>query len=317
MEYIYINRTNFNNYLSEIESLYKDCFGKLNTDDYFKWRYLNNPYDDIQIIVAINASKLVSFYAVSPRELLFKNQTFKTAISLNTMTHPDYRGRGLFVTLADKLYKNLYNQGYEMVWGYPNNISHRTFISKLQWNNIYEIPTLENNIGDINIDKISCKKKFKIVNDNSFNNDYDKLSLDASKFIVNKDSSVLKRRYYNNPNNEYINYCIIDNNAVSSFIVAKKYNDQINIIDYIYKSKDEFFSLFNKIINLCYDTDIKKVTLWNSIDSDLRNDLEKLGFYNNYPIRYFGGRLLNTKISKDDFLNWNNWMLSMGDNNEY
>ncbi len=317
MKYKFIDRHNFNNYLPEIENLYIESFNSKKGTDYFKWRYLENPYEDIQMIVAFEGDKLASLYAVSPKEILYNNRKIKTAISLNTMTRREYRGRGLFVDLANKLYDRMGDCGYEMVWGYPNNISHRTFIKKLGWKNIYEIPTLEVNRNDLKLSSNEKIDNIKIINDDSFECNYDNLSIDNSKIIINKDSSILKWRYLHNPNNKYYNFCIVDNNRVVSFIVVKIYGKLLNIVDYRYRSIDEFICILRHIITDRKFNNIDKVTLWNGINSDLRSFLEKIGFYNNYPIRYFGGKLLNTKIKKDDFMNWNNWQLNMGDNNEY
>lgn len=317
MEFKFIEKSDFFKYLPLIEDLYRESFNSGKEINYFKWRYLDNPYGDLQIIVAIDNGKMASFYAVSPKEILYNGEKIKTAISLNTMTSEKYRGKGLFVTLADKLYERMSESGYEMVWGYPNNISHRTFIDKLGWENIYEIPTLEIKKNDINLNLLEIDDKINVLTDNSFDYNYNKLPTVRSNFTVYKDNDILRWRYLNNPNNDYFNSCIVRDGLVSSYIVSKIYNHTLNIIDYRYSTTDEFFIIFKSIVtDLNYNL-IDKITIWNNISSDIRNRLEKLGFSNNYPIRYFGGKILSSKVKKNDFINWRNWNLNMGDNNEY
>ena len=317
MEFKFIEKSDFFKYLPLIEDLYRESFNGGKEINYFKWRYLDNPYEDLQIIVALDSGKMASFYAVSPKEILFNGEKIKTAISLNTMTSEKYRGKGLFVTLADKLYERMSESGYEMVWGYPNNISHRTFIDKLGWENIYKIPTLEIKKNDINLNLLEIDDKINVLTDDSFDYNYNKLPNVRSNFTVYKDNDILRWRYLNNPNNDYFNSCIVRDGLVSSFIVSKIYNQTLNIIDYRYSTPEEFFIIFKSILTDSNYNLIDKISIWNNISSDIRNRLEKLGFSNNYPIRYFGGKILNSKVKKNDFINWRNWNLNMGDNNEY
>ena len=148
MEIKLLYKTDLEENLQNFCDLYHLCFNDKIDTNIVRQRYLQNPLDDLQMCVAIDNHKIVANYSVSPTLLSKGDYKWKAALSLNTMTHPDYVGQGLFVKLADELNTQLKGEGYEMVYGFPNYISNRTFVTKLQWRNIYEIPTLELVIGN-------------------------------------------------------------------------------------------------------------------------------------------------------------------------
>ena len=123
--------------------LYHSCFNDKIDATIIEQRYLQNPVGDLCMYIALENDSIIANYSVSPAMLQIGEKQIKCALSLNTMTHPDFVGKGLFVELAKRLYGDLKQQGYGMVYGFPNYISNRTFCTKLGWKDIYEIPTLE------------------------------------------------------------------------------------------------------------------------------------------------------------------------------
>ena len=49
-------------------------------------------------------------------------QKIKCAQSMTTMTHPEYQEKGCLLILLH-LYKKLYEDGYKLVFGFPNQNS--------------------------------------------------------------------------------------------------------------------------------------------------------------------------------------------------
>ena len=88
-----------------ILSLFKECYGREMSVKYWKWRFIENPFRRILILLAWDNSALAAHYAVSPVLLLVKGQPYMAALSLTTMTHPKYRGLKLFPKLARKFMK--------------------------------------------------------------------------------------------------------------------------------------------------------------------------------------------------------------------
>jgi predicted acetyltransferase len=55
--------------------------------------------------VAVDNGQIVANYSALPTIVVFGKRKLKTALSLNTMTDPEYAGKGLFITLANMLYE--------------------------------------------------------------------------------------------------------------------------------------------------------------------------------------------------------------------
>ena len=120
----------------KIIELFKDSYGKEMTLDFWNWRFRDNPFGHAIVYLAFDGDRLAAHYAVFPMHDM-------TCQSGTTMTHPDYRGQGLFPTLAERTYEKAKELGRVLVWGFPNQQSHRTFIDKLDWKDICEIPTFK------------------------------------------------------------------------------------------------------------------------------------------------------------------------------
>jgi GNAT superfamily N-acetyltransferase len=314
MEYKILPFYEFKNWIGQFILLYEKCFSNPINEKIVKWRYFENPYKDLFVCIAIDKNKIVANYAASPCELIYNGKLYKSGLSLHTMTDPDYTGRGLFVSLASKLNKYMKENGYTLIFGFPNHISNRTFSSKLGWTIMYEIPTLElklNNFHSISFDRE------KVIEDNSFSLNYDSCKYDENLIYLNKTKPYLKWRYFNNPQNKYKNFVISDNNNVRSYLVWKRYQEKINIVDFNFKNISDIDSLLNKAIEYALKINLEKITIWSQINTKEHIIFEKYGFKNNIPITYFGAHIFNYTKDKAKFLDFRNWRIHAGDDNVY
>lgn len=313
MEFHIVEKKELYKYANGFCELYKTAFKDYMDENTFMRRYYDNPYDDVCMCLAIDNGKIVANYSASPRRVRMQHKVVKCAQSLNTVTDPLYYGKGLFVQLAKLLYKDLEDKGYKFVYGFPNNISNRTFNSKLEWKTIYEIPTLELDLT--NLHEIPSTNRGKnIIYRSGIPNKISKKQLSVSKkYEVDKDCSYLQWRYTDTRDKKY--HFIQDTNE--SWAIFKVYgNDIVNVVEICSDNIDGFEELIRWIINYAFRLNLKKLTLWETINTDEHNFLEKVGFRNNYPIYTFGGKLLDSSLSEDIF-DYRLWKLQLGDENEY
>lgn len=87
----------------QILKLFEYSFGKKLPEEYWHWRFIDNPQKQIMIKLMWDKEILAGHYAVSPIEMIVHGEKILTALSMTTMTHPDYIGKGIFTQLA-KLY---------------------------------------------------------------------------------------------------------------------------------------------------------------------------------------------------------------------
>lgn len=313
MKYYMVDENTFRKNEKAFSHLYQICFGQSMSQEEIEWRYFKNPQKELIACFAFDNDKLIANYSVSPVNLIQNNTIIKAAQSLNTMTHPDYTGKGLFVKMAQIVYDTLQKKKYDLVYGFPNYISNRTFVNKLDWTDIYEIPMLElylkNYKGDLDI-------KHDILEDDNFCFDYSKCQISTSKIGVNKNREFLQWKYSQNPTNSYKNFIILNNNRkVTSRIVCKQYQNRLNIVDYCMKDLDEAESLFKYCIQYAFQLKKDLITLWSPIGTKEHLFLEKCGFKNSIPVTYFGASVF--RETDCDLYNYKLWEIHLGDDNVY
>ncbi|WP_271810116.1 GNAT family N-acetyltransferase [Clostridium beijerinckii] len=315
MKFEFINKREYLQRIQEFQELFMYCFNKDVSKEFLIWRYIKNPLDDLLINVALDNNKIVANYSVSPYTIYIDGKLEKAALSMTTMTHPDYRGKGLFPKLATDLYKKMEEDNYIAVTGFPNNNSHSIFVEKLNWNNIYEIPTMKLDLSKIN--KSNIPISISVVNDSNFSFNYSKLiNNKKNKIKVYKDLNYLKWRFKDNPANKYANYVILENNYVVSSIITKSFNNnETDIVEV--NSLDDFYSkkLLEYIIDIDKGNGKKYINMWCHLNSNTHGMAEKIGFVNTEPISYFGVRCIKGNIN--GLRNYNNWDIQMGDSDVY
>ena len=113
----------------KIYELFKMAFKKEIVPDFWKWRFLDNPFHKEPFIDLMwDGDTLAGHYAVSPIGMKVNGESVLTALSMTTMTNPNYGGQGIFPKLADSIYKKLTDVNVQYVWGFPNMNSHYSFI---------------------------------------------------------------------------------------------------------------------------------------------------------------------------------------------
>lgn len=298
--------------IEQIQKLFLCSFNREISKEFLIWRYANNPFKDTLFSVKYVDQQIISSYSASPCYLNIAGENKKTAISMTTMTHPIHRGEGIFPKLAHELYISMEDKGYYMIWGFPNNNSHRKFIKNLEWQDIYEIPTM---VLDLN--KHKNEEKIKYDTDNYFDLTYNNAKSFNEFVSVFKDKNYLKWRYAKNPFNKYTNIIVSNGNQVSSYAVIKKYNQSLDLVDCRAENYEEGEYLIKSTIAYAQQNSLRFINCWAPRHHFIHNICEKHGFLNSVPITYFGGRLLRDSSNKKDFFNYSNWYIQMGDSDVY
>lgn len=103
--------------------------------EWWNWKYRLNPAgfwgEQGDIWVAESNGDIVSYYAVIPERIKFGSETITVAQSVDTATHPNFRGKRLFPTLANKVYSECRNR-YRFIYGFPSEMALKGFL-RLGW----------------------------------------------------------------------------------------------------------------------------------------------------------------------------------------
>jgi len=100
------------------------------------WRYRDNPAGTVVGADAWDGERLAAHYVTCPLEAVVEGRVARGLLSLNTATHPDYQGRGLFTQLAGAAYARGADAGYEFVIGVANANSTPGFLKRLAFQHV-------------------------------------------------------------------------------------------------------------------------------------------------------------------------------------
>lgn len=119
--------------LAQYGALFAACFPGTSkyTPEYLKWQYADNPDGKAVGFDAWDGDRLAAHYVCVPARAHVAGKQVLVLLSLNTATHPDYQGKGLFTKLAAMTYDAGAEQGYDAVYGVANANSTPGFIRKL------------------------------------------------------------------------------------------------------------------------------------------------------------------------------------------
>jgi GNAT superfamily N-acetyltransferase len=104
-----------------------------------QWKFGRNPAGSALGMVAVDGNRIVGQYVLLPVELRLGREVVLGAQSVDTMTHPDYQGKGVFTTLANACMKLAEDHGVEVLYGFPNPNSYPGFVRKLNWDHTGDI----------------------------------------------------------------------------------------------------------------------------------------------------------------------------------
>ena len=119
--------------LGSYAALFRACFpGATHLDEnYLRWLYRSNPDGEVVGFDAIEGDRLAAHYACIPVSMEVMGRKVTGMLSLNTATHPDFQGQGLFTKLAARTYELGAERGFEGVYGIANANSTPGFVRKL------------------------------------------------------------------------------------------------------------------------------------------------------------------------------------------
>ena len=118
--------------------------GSPRTLEHLRWQYLNNPTDRINVEFALtnDGSKVAAIYSVMPVNLKIGQEVAIGCQSLDTLTDVEFRGKGLFVKMANSVFVRSQAEGYACVYGFPNGNSAHGFFGRLGWTQLDPVPFL-------------------------------------------------------------------------------------------------------------------------------------------------------------------------------
>jgi len=317
---------------------------------WWRWMYKDNPAGPGRIWLAEQDNKIVGHYAIVPVRLSITGKTVLASQSLNTLTHPDYRRRNIFETLAKKVYAEAARDGIRIVYGFPNQFSYPGLIRKLDWFDIanmqimlkplnwkdaigviikdQSLRSIFSPIANLLCDKTRLRRNEPNVVEGltvkevaSFDERFDILwSKVANQFqiMVARNSDYLRWRY-GAPGANYSIFVAEKDSEIGGYLVLKYSTDsgtKVGVIfDMIAQSKDALACLIRRVIRDCQQNKVALIQYQLRANKVYRRVLKRNGFIS-LPFSkgdHFCAYSTRTESSQQFLRNPDNWFVQIGD----
>lgn len=300
-----------------IRELFQRTYGREMSSTYWRWRFVESPGGHAFIELAWDGDTLAGHYAVTPLRMLVGGATIRAGLSGTTMTHRDYRGRGLFVDLARSTYARMADEGLDYVWGFPNTNSHRGFIERLEWFDIHEVPTLEGRIDALPAPPQSAHGIEEIQRaTGEVDALWERLRSETSVSVI-RDAAYLNWRFADNPAEQYRLFVHRGAQECDGLAVTKRYGDAVQVVEVLADDdSDAGLALIEEAVRSARSQGAARVNLWLNVGTRLHRRLEKWGMVPTAPVTYLGAASLRAEASQA-FRSYRNWRISMSDSDVY
>jgi GNAT superfamily N-acetyltransferase len=111
------------------------------TLEFWRWKHLNNPFGPSPGLVAIVGHEAVAMRVFMRWAWTGFGRDWRSGRAVDTVTHPDWRRRGLFRTLTRDLLDRLTAEGIDFIFNTPNAQSGAGYAS-LGWKELTRVPLL-------------------------------------------------------------------------------------------------------------------------------------------------------------------------------
>jgi predicted acetyltransferase len=201
---------------------------------YWNWKHNKNPFGNSPVLVADTNGMLVGVRAMMQWHWQKGNNVFNTLRAVDTASHPDFQGKGIFSKLTKQLLEESKNKEVDFIFNTPNAQSKPGYL-KMGW--------IE--AGKLNIGLqcrfpsfFKCSKKLSTISYdtnlsqlcNHWNNQCKKMNL----FFTPKSIDYLNWRYHDNPVVDYLIHCEHDI-FIAAYLRPRKYFLELRISELIYQ----------------------------------------------------------------------------------
>ena len=135
--------------ISTIQTMFK-THGESRSTELFKWQYLG-ALNGTQVVIASDPDRSVrdgaALVAAFSNPMLVDGKPAVGAQAFDTLTLESYRGNGLFVQLATRMYESLISSNTSILFGIPNAAAYPGWTKHLGWNMIDPLPLIARPIG--------------------------------------------------------------------------------------------------------------------------------------------------------------------------
>jgi N-acetylglutamate synthase-like GNAT family acetyltransferase len=281
------------------------------SEEIWKFKHVDNPFGKSLVLVAEEDEHIVGVRALMRWQWSNGNRDFSCLRAVDTATHPDHQGKGIFKKLTLRALEIAKEQGVDFVFNTPNEKSRPGYL-KMGWQIV----------GNVHVGVKPAFKsfwKFKrrhldyMINHQVSNEILENICNEFNKALVGnnlftpKSVDYLKWRYENNPLRGY-EVVVSPNYYLAGYVQVHKGLKELRVVECIYSGTAAKKDIKKAINHWCSKFGVQVIT-YSSQLLDLGPATVKGKFGPILTVR----DLTIAKEEKDSIFSINNWMYSLGD----
>jgi GNAT superfamily N-acetyltransferase len=183
------------------------------SEAFWRWKHIDNPFGKSPVLLAKENDKLIGVRAFMRWEWRQGDRIYKSVRAVDTATHPDHQGKGIFKKLTLQLVEQCKSEGIDFIFNTPNKSSKPGYL-KMGWGSngrlrlqlrpvlwrVEKAPDFE----------FTYALKAKVEDHEKFN------TTEGSLMTTSLSAKFINWRYQENPNIKY--YSFSDNEHSPSYL---------------------------------------------------------------------------------------------------
>ena len=276
----------------------------------WNFKHVDNPFGFSYVLIATENESFVGVRALMKWNWQLENQVWVAYRAVDTATHPDFQGKGIFKKLTLQALEDVEKEQETFVFNTPNDKSRPGYL-KMGWVivdalPISIIPTIPYFFLSIFRKKGLKTNQIQAARLDELCKHYNHVLSEKKVIFTPKSTAYLKWRFEENPMQKY--HVVSTNDwYIAMYIKGHRFFKELRIVEIISTNKNGHKK---EIRNTIIDYAIQN-RCWIATLAD--KDLFKLKLYGK-----FGPKLTFKSLTKDAFfvnkaLNINTWKYSLGD----
>jgi GNAT superfamily N-acetyltransferase len=214
------------------------------SEAFWRWKHINNPFGPSPVLLAEEGDTLVGVRAFMRWEWTLNGSVIKAVRAVDTATHPDFQGKGIFKKLTLLSVERCQGEGVQFIFNTPNAISMPGYL-KMGWHEHGRMP--------ISVFPVLPRFKKCVPRSTQYVGEAVARELRQVKsgtLATHTSKAFLEWRYASNPNDRYLELYADGNRIIFRIKPGKRFTE-MRIVEGFYTGKNSgaFYSLIQQEAN--------------------------------------------------------------------
>ncbi len=129
-----------NEYSNDVIEIFQDVFKSDRDNEFLEWENETNPSGESIIKLALKDSRIIGHICFWLFKMKVSDKTVLSGQAIDTMVHPEYRGKGIFEKLSLSGIETGLGKEMELCFRFPNHMALSAAVNKLGFVKVCKIP---------------------------------------------------------------------------------------------------------------------------------------------------------------------------------